>query len=160
MPFNRVDYYLKRPSTGFPQKCENSSYNLYRSTINHLDGKRNEQPIMSCVKDFQISFALDTNEDGNIDSWVSTDSAYPNSADTLRNQVVEVRVFILYQAGQKDRNFLYPLDTCSDNTNGIVIGDSDTGELKCFHLSDEERHYRWQIAKLTVNTLNLKSKER
>ncbi|MBW1975892.1 MAG: PilW family protein [Deltaproteobacteria bacterium] len=160
MPFNRVDYYLKRPTNNFPEKCSNSSYLLYRSTINHGDGRRNEQPIMNCVLDFQVAFALDTNGDGDIDSWVSQEANYPNNAKDIREEVLEVRVFILHQSGQKDMGYTQSLDTCADDTKGIVIGDTATGELKCVHLSNEDRHYRWIVSTLTINTLNLKSRER
>ncbi len=145
MPFNRVDYFLKRPSEGFPERCCPTTYELYRAVINHEDGKRNPQPILDCVKDFQVSFGLDTDSDGDIDLWTSE---IPETASQIRAQVKQVRVFILVQEGSKDISF---------NFRGYIsIGDSDTGELKRFIPDGEEIHYRWKLLKLVVNPINLK----
>ena len=148
-PFNRVDYYLRRPAIGFPEKCCPTTYELYRSTINQSNGKRNPQPILDCVKDFQVSFGLDENEDGFVDKWTST---LPPSASEIRDKVKQVRVFILYQEGSKEKNYNY--------SGTITLGDSDTGSLKTFTPSGEEKNYRWKVIRLVVNPLNLKPLQR
>ncbi len=148
MPFNRVDYYLKRPSS-FPSYCSPNSYVLYRSLIKHSDGSRNEQPILDCVMDFQVSFGLDTNSDGFIDIW---SSGLPSDSSTLRNQVKQVKIFIIYQEGQYDPNFI--------SSSSYTLGDNDTGILSIFTPTDDDVHYRWKILKLAVNPLNLLPQDR
>ncbi len=149
MPFNRVDYYLKKPGTGFPDRCCPTTYELYRATINQSDGRRNPQPILDCVKDFQVVFGLDNNEDGTIDSWSST---LPNSASNVRNRLKQVRVFILYQEGNKDINYSF--------SGRIILGDNDTGTIKSFIPSGDEIHYRWKVMRVVVYPLNLKPQQR
>lgn len=144
MPFNRVDYYLHRPDDGFPDKCSPNSYILYRATIRHADGTRNLQPLLDCVKDFQVAFGLDTDGDGVIDSW---SSVLPIAADEVRSQVKEVRVFILYQEGQRLEH--------EASTTSITLGDAQTGILSSFTPSGEDRHYRWKVLKLVARPLNM-----
>jgi len=149
MPFNRADYYLKKPDTGFPERCCPTTYELYRATINQSNGRRNFQPILDCVKDFQVVFGLDNNEDGTIDSWSST---LPNTASDIRNKLKQVRVFILYQEGSKDINYSF--------SGKIELGDSNTGTIKTFIPSGDEIHYRWKVLRLVVDPLNLKPQQR
>ena len=146
MPFNRVDYYLDRPDDGLPDKCNPSTYILYRATIKHADGTRDPQPLLDCVKDFQVAFGLDTDGDGDIDSW---SSAPPSTPENVRDRVKEVRVFILYQEGQRLEH--------EASTTSITLGDTQTGPLKPnpFTPSGEDRHYRWKVLKLVVRPLNM-----
>ena len=145
MPFNRVDYYLKRPESGFPEKCSPNTYELYRATINQSNGERNEQPVLNCVRDFQVVFGLDTNSDNRIDLW---SSELPNNAPDIRNRVKQIRVFILYQEGKRDPNFTF------DRT--VSIGDSEVGTLKTFTPSGDDIHYRWNVLRVVAYPLNLK----
>lgn len=149
MPFNRVDYYLQRPESGFPDRCCPTTYELYRATINQSNGRRNPQPVLDCVKDFQVAFGLDNNGDGSIDTWSST---LPSSVSSIRNRVKQVRVFILYQEGSKDISYTY--------SGTITLGDSDTGALKTFTPTGDELHYRWKPMRLVVYPLNLKPQQR
>jgi len=152
MPFNRVDYYLDK--SGLPEGCCPTTYVLKRATINHADGKRNAQPVLDCVRDFQVSFGLDTDDDGSIDTWNST---LTDNATVIRDQVKEVRVFILQQEGQL-------LDHEASEVT-ITLGDNDTGTLSSFTPSDgghpgecvkeNEKCYRWKVLKLTVRPMNL-----
>ena len=144
MPFNRVDYYLDAPAGSLPDKCYEHTFLLYRATIDHADGQRNPEPILDCVKDFQVVFGVDNDSDPEIDDWTST---LPNTPEEIRNQVKEVRVFILYQEGQKSDEVI--------STTTITLGDNDTGPLSTFTPAGEERHYRWKILKIAVRPLNL-----
>jgi len=149
MPFNRVDYYLRRPNA-LPDRCNPNTYILYRATIIHEThtgtnkGERAEEPILDCVKDFQVAFGIDTDGDGDIDSW---SSAPPNTPEDVREQIKEVRVLILYQEGQRLEH--------EASTTSITLGDSQTGILSTFAPTGEDRHYRWKVLKLAVRPLNL-----
>jgi len=165
MPFNRVDYYLAKPDS-LPDKCCPSTYILYRANIRHnktpsstLDGTRDPQPIIDCVRDFQVAFGLDTNGDGSIDTW---NSAPPTDPDDIRSQVREVKVFILYQEGQ--------LLNHEATTATIHLGDNDIYSSLGDYLStftpddhgyagqcrkENEKCYRWKVLKLAVRPMNL-----
>ncbi len=141
MPFNRVDYYLKKPNI-LPKRCLPTTYELYRATINQSDGYRDPQPILDCVKDFQVSFFVN---DGVNKKW---QSYLPVSAKDIREQVKLVKIFILYQLGSFDSSYTYPFDN-------ITLGDSDTGPLHTVVLTNKEKHCRWHIIILTIKPLNL-----
>ena len=163
MPFNRVDYFLEYTSN-LPDKCSPNSYILYRATINHntssgtVDGRRSKEPILDCVRDFQVAFGIDPNEDGQIDRWsdqltisatslVDINSNGSLDAEDIRRQVREVRVFILYQEGQRSDEVI--------STSTITLGDGQTGTLSTFTPAGEDQHYRWKVLKVTVRPLNL-----
>ncbi len=103
------------------------------------------QPVLDCVKAFKVAFGLDTNGDGTIDSWSQT---LPSSAQQIRDEVREVRVFVLYHEGGKDPSFTY--------TGSITLGDSSTGTLYSYTPTGDEVHYRWKVATLSVTPLNLR----
>ena len=147
MPFNRVDYYLHKPDDGFPDKCNPSTYILYRATIKHADGTRDPQPLLDCVKDFQVAFALDANGNGQIEPNEWFKELNISEADDVRRQVKEVRVFILYQEGQRLEH--------EASTTSITLGDTQTDTLSTFTPSGEDRHYRWKVLKLVVRPLNM-----
>ena len=150
MPFNRVDYFLHRPSDGMPSRCSPNTYELYRATINQSDGKRNLQPILDCVEDFQVVFGLDTNDNGTIDTW---SSSLPSDLYDLYKQLKQIRVFVIYQEGKKDPKFSF--------SGYISIGDNaTTGVIKKFTPTGDDVHYRWRRAELIVYPVNIIPRER
>ncbi len=142
MPFNRVDYYLKRPSDGMPARCASSTYELYRAFINHDDGRLNPQPVLDCVRDFQVAFF------SNSTGWAPTP---PSSASNQKLGLKEVRVFVLYQEGQKEREALWGANST------VTLGDSSTGTLSTFSPSGDDAYYRWRVKELVVKPMNLGS---
>ncbi len=141
MPFNRVDYYLKKPDTNFPKVCDNDTYILYRATINQSNGERNPQPILECVKDFQLVFLCSNGVNACLDN------AYDE-----RKDLKQVRVFILLQDGKSDPNFEFK--------KTIYIKDNDVDTSKSFTPTGDEVHYRWKLIELIVNPLNINIRER
>ncbi|MBF0319841.1 MAG: prepilin-type N-terminal cleavage/methylation domain-containing protein [Nitrospirae bacterium] len=147
MPFNRADYFLYRDPTNFPAKCNAGTYTLYRGLLNQSNGMRDAQPLLDCVADFQVAFGLDVNNIGVI-TW--TDSALPAQAPDIDYQLKEIRIYILLQEGQFDRDYTYPSST-------ILIGDSDI-TLKNFALSTlsaNYANYKWRVYKLVAKPLNI-----
>lgn len=142
MPFNRVDYYLKRPVDNFPSRCYPESYILYRSTINHGDGKRNDEPLMDCVMDFQVIFGLADN------TW--TNSLASLSANDIRQQVRQVNIAILYHEGKQEDSFYFPGSLSLED-------DPAKATVKTFTPSNlgEAVHYRWEVLKMAIKPMNL-----
>ena len=137
-PFNRVDYYLHAPSSGMPARCAPGTYELYRGQLKHGDGTLNRQPIFDCVKDFQVAFRLEN-------SWNATH--LPSSALDQKEKIKEVRVFVLYQEGEREREAV--------SSGPITLGDSDTGTLSTFTPSGDDAHYNWKVKKISVKPMNL-----
>ena len=169
MPFNRVDYYLKQPASNFPSRCFAGSFILYRASINHGDGGRNEQPLIDCVRDFQVAFGIDTDGDRAVNTWVTNPSL---TAAEIRTQVREVRVFLLYHEGQRDKDFCFSgtinlgdVDIATQlvgNTGFQTLSDTpEEGALSTFTppntppCQDEKTHYRWKVGKLVIKPMNL-----
>jgi hypothetical protein len=153
MPFNRADYYIQRPAT-IPQACAPNTGILYKATINQGDGARNPEPLIDCVADMQVIYRLDTNNDGTIDSTVNNISGL--TAQQVREQVKEVRVYILSHEGERDRSFRYRNST-------IIVGEIFGGILfgRTFNLSStigaDWANYRWKVSTLVVKPRNLAS---
>ena len=154
MPFNRADYYIERPSD-IPQACAPNTGVLYKATINQGNGARNPEPLIDCVADMQVIYRLDANNDGIIDSPPVNDIS-GLTAQQVREQVKEVRVYILSHEGQADSSFRYGNST-------ITVGEFGLG--RTFNLETtigttpgrEWNHYRWKVSTLVVKPRNLAS---
>lgn len=141
MPFNRVDYYLRRPNS-LPARCNPSTYELYRAEITH-NGTRNEQPILDCVLAFQIVAGRDTNGNGTIDQW-SKDLTTLSASDIF-GQVKEINLYILYQEGPKS-----PTEVTENSTVRITYPDNTYDDIQV-----PSKYYRWKLIQMKVKPLNL-----
>lgn len=153
MPFNRADYYVREPDN-MPQRCAPNTGILYKATVNHSDGRLSEIPLLDCVADMQVIFGLDNDGDGDFEPSVSTDG-YSNdisslTAQQIRDQVREVRVYILAHEGQRDINYTYP-------NSSVTVGEFGMGSN--FNLAstiiENWQNYRWKIYTLTIKPKNL-----
>lgn len=158
MPFNRADYYIKTPATTMPTRCATGTGVLYKATVNHggmTAGELREFPILDCVADMQIVYRLDTDGDGIINS--STDDLTGLDANAIREQVKEVRVFILAHEGQRNISYTFTnftgvatCPTCITVGESAVLGqDLDISAITNF------QNYRWKVYTVVVKTNNL-----
>lgn len=159
-PYNRADYYIKRPSSNddISTRCAPGTGILYKaSLINTLsgsnDGKVTRYPLLDCVADMQVVYALDTNGDGGVDFHGNEDELSLLSAATIRERLKEIRVYILTHEGQKDNSFSY--------AGGPTIQLGEFGKGRAYDLSDLEnigtiwKNYRWKIYTLVVIPKNI-----
>ena len=148
MPFNRSDYYIRIPGT-MPAFCAPGTGILYKAVVNHSGGGLSELPVLDCVADFQVLFRLDTNDDGFPDSESNDISAL--SAQAIREQVKEIRVYILTHEGKGDKRF-----TWSSPTITLAAG---TAAQKDVNLSSvigsTYTRYRWKTYTLNVKPKSL-----
>jgi len=149
MPFNRSDYYIRRPTTGMPSTCAPGTGILYKATLNHGDGKLNEMPLIDCVADMQVIFRLDTDNNGSIDT--QTDNISTLTAQQIREQVKEVRVYLLTHEGQYDRTYVSSLP------NPLTIGEFGLGSSFNFdsRIGSTWKGYRWKVHTMVVKPRNL-----
>ncbi len=138
MPYNRLDYYLHKPSV-MPKNCATGTYILYRNA---------SYPVLSCVADFQVGFGLDTNNDGTIDTWTQNLTTY--SALQIRNELKQVRIYVLLQNGVYDRNYTYPFSS-------VFVGNSNLGIGRAFTFNGitNYKHYRWTVISAVITPKNL-----
>ena len=110
MPFNRADYYIRIPAANLPTRCAGGTGILYKATVSHgtggvAAGGLRELPILDCVADMQVIYRLDTDNDGTAE-FVTTSLAGFTAAD-IKDQVREVRAFILTHEGRRDANYTF-----------------------------------------------------
>ena len=150
-PFNRVDYRLYTGSDT-ESECAVGTHTLGRAVMRQSDGVRYSYPLLHCVADFQVGFGLDTTKDGKINNWTQ-DITTLTTAKDARDQLKQVRVYILVQNGTKDKDYEYPHAslTVGETINGTTIG-------RDFNLSTQitdHKLYRWKLIKLVVEPKNL-----
>lgn len=160
MPFNRVDYYLGDFPTYRPSRCYDGTYTLYRSNIvnDSANGGRRKgwelnpkapEPLFDCVMDFQVIYWMDN---GNMLIEAGEGKGYLGAAtpEEIRNQLREVRVYILYHEGGRDESY---------TASQISIEDEFHDPPKIYDPSTfgpGATHYRWQLARIVVKPNNLR----
>lgn len=144
MPFNRSDYYIRKPKDGLPQRCEPSTGILYKGTVNQADGKHNETPLLDCVGYMKAVLVLDVNNDGNLSYGTSLPVASDNAA-AIRSQLRQVRVYIVAQEGQRDPSY--------QSAATINMPDPNFA-LPPFTVPD--RNYRWRVYSLIITPESLR----
>ncbi len=151
-PFNRADYYVRQPATGMPQRCAPGTGVLYKAVMNqNIDGTLNEMPLLDCVADMQVLFRYDPKGYGSA-SLTATSDISTWTAKDIRDEVKEVRVYILTHEGQRDTSFTYPTSTVGVGTEyGTSVGGRN------FDLTGIAywQNYRWKIYTLVVKLDNL-----
>lgn len=158
MPFNRADYYVKRPTTNMPTVCANNTGILYKSTIIHSNGELTAgMPLLDCVADMQVVYGLDNDNTGRVNQHFNAPANIsPVTAADIRSQLREIRVYILAQEGKKDLSYNYPSQT-------IDVGESFDGgttimgrhfDLKTL-IGDDYKYYRWKVYTIVVRPKNL-----
>ena len=150
MPFNRADYYVRRPTTNVPQKCAPDTGILYKGIIRQADGGLSELPLLDCAADMQVIFGLDNDGDGDFEPGAggSTDGYNENifalTAQQIREQVRQVRVYILAHEGQIDMGFDF------NNFNGacshcVLVGEFGLGHSFDLATITGYQHYHWKL---------------
>jgi prepilin-type N-terminal cleavage/methylation domain-containing protein len=173
MPFNRADYYVRRPGT-MPTQCSTDAGTgiLYKATVNHGDdpttaavevaGQLRELPLLDCVREMQVVVGLDMNDDGATGTFydqttlISTEGATAAtanatlaSAEFIRNRLKEVRVYILAQEGQRDASYTSP--------SPIIATDPDTGTVINFDAAASGLlNFRWKVYTIVAKLYNMR----
>lgn len=174
MPFNRTDYFVSVPVSK-PDVCSKDANVgvLYKTTVNHSNGKLLYIPVLDCVADMQVVLGWDLKDsggaagnDGVIDTWsdakgtqttaagsgsfasASDVQAALTSAVTIRNSLKMVKVYILAQNGKKDPTYTSP--------SPIVVGGAgETSLTRSYNLSSEMLNYRWKLYTIVARPKNL-----
>jgi prepilin-type N-terminal cleavage/methylation domain-containing protein len=146
MPFNRADYYIWRGGTttaddGVPDRCALGTGILRKAVLNHSGTFQGGiLPLLDCVADMQVVYRLNT---GAYKDNIST-----LNAQEIREQITEVRVYILAHEGQRDVNYTYP-------NSSITVGEFGMGRDFNLTTIPNWQNYRWKIYTLVVKPNNL-----
>lgn len=153
-PFNRADYYIS--GTAVPQRCAPNTGVLVKAVLPQDGSSPTPLPLLDCVADMQVEYGLDTNADGVLDNPYSNDISSMSAAN-IRAQLLEVRVGILAQEGQRDDSYAYPYDN-------VTVGSAGAGASFVFTSNgftssginaNNFKHYRWKVYNIVVKPKNL-----
>ena len=115
---------------------------------------------MSCVADLQVVYLVDTdNNPATLPVPVNDTSTIMTA--TLRNQLTEVRVYILAHEGQRDPSYKYTVSAddlalCGGSATSIYVGDSNIGQGRCFDFTASNANYHWRLYNIVVRPSNLR----
>jgi Prokaryotic N-terminal methylation motif len=165
MPYNRADYYIRRPAPNdanyrISDSCNPGTGILFKGVVRQSDGKIVEYPLLNCVGDMQVDVELgDAANDAattfSPGETFTSDASVDASA--IRDQLKNVYVYILAQEGKKDLNYLYP-------NNAIQVGDparpASSGKARdsawmSATFGADWRNYRWKVYTIAVHPKNL-----
>lgn len=153
-PFNRADYYVRTTGT-IPRRCAPGTGVLIKAIMSQSDGGFdgvNMLPLLDCVADMQVVAYLDTNNDG---AWdLRSNGLLAANAQTIRDQLEEIRVYILAHEGQRDTSYTHAPGT-------MLVGESAAlGFGRDFDFAASGitnwQNYRWKVYTLVVMPNNLR----
>ena len=150
MAFNRADYFIN--NTNVPARCAAGTGVLYKAVVNQVVGATSFQtalPLLDCVADMQVAYRFDSDGDGYADTAADAIADQPVDAPTAR-QIREMRVYILAQEGQRDRDYTYANNLVRVGEAGIYGRDFDLGAT----ITDWQR-YRWKMYTLIIEPICL-----
>ncbi len=160
MPFNRADYYIRRPAA-IPERCAPNTGILYKGTLNHADGLHTELPLLDCAFNMRVAVGADT---GTVAApapanWTVMPASSAAAAETIRNQVRNIRVYIVAQEGQRDTSYTYtnpnPVPPNCAGLDMICIIDNAFPN-GVFAVTVPDRNFRWKLYTLAATPYNLK----
>lgn len=149
MPFNRADYYVRTPTTP-PPACAPNTGVLYKAYLNQTSGFT-ELPLLDCVADMQVVYGL-----GPVGSTEVNlhQAAPPATAKDIREQVKEIRLYILAHTGRKESGYTHP-------SRQVVVGEDFGGGVvgRSFDLQNVIgtgwQNYHWKLYTIVVRPQNL-----
>ena len=149
-PYNRVDYYVRRPSSAadIPTRCAPGTGILYKAIMSH-GGDFERLPLVECIADMQVVFNVAADGINGVD--VNESGLAGLSAREIRQQLKMVKIYIVAHEGGKDRGFNYANQT-------ITVGEGSGRALDLKNDivgSDDYKHYRWKTYKLVVIPKNI-----
>ena len=180
MPFNRVNYFIARPSdsTKIPSNCAPNTGILYRTSVNHSNGAVTYMPVLDCVADMQVVLGFNFDGTGSANVFANADGSsisgkenrLPGStvdiqqsdivntlkdASTLRDRLKTIKVYVLVQDGRRNPSYVYRNPKNGSQT--IVVGGD--GEASLTHTYDiagnNAVNYNWKVYQITAKPKNL-----
>lgn len=125
--YTSVSYSLSATNT--LSSCAQGTRNLLRAV-----GGGAGAPILNCVADFDVRFELDTNGDGTVDT---AQNSPPATTTQILNQVKNIEMFVLMQAGNKDENL---------NSNETLNLDVTLSKAS---VTEDPSKYRWKVVRIS-----------
>jgi hypothetical protein len=168
MPFNRADYFIRKYDSSVdivPKRCAPNTGVLEKAVVKHSDGSFTYLPLLECVADMQVIYALDNNEDGEFvdgtgtpaDAYSNDITTVPLTAQQIRKRVKQVRVYILSHEGQRDATFTYCPSLNASCSTAFPVGEFGLGNSfdLTTKIGTDYKYYRWKLYTIIVTPNNL-----
>ena len=158
LPYYAVQYLLGGSP---PSICAPGTLNLLRGESKENDPPlpSNRRPLLNCVRDLQVAFGIDSDENGTIDMWdpVEAGNFQVNSYSKklMKKRLKQIRMYILVQLGNRDPDFMYSNPENPASPDSIRVGDSSLGTGRDITLTTDQRRFRWRLLALHVVPKNL-----
>ncbi len=155
-PFNRAEYFIAdNAAYRTPGHCAPNTGVLVKAVVAHDASGTTPTllPLLDCVADMQVVYVLDTDTNPLTPLIPSDDISVGMTAEDIRAQLVEVRVYILGQEGQRDDSYTYRNVLDTTHANEILVG-PDTVTGRYIDLSGS-LNYRWKVYTIVVKPKNL-----
>lgn len=164
MPYNRADYYVRKPTTGMAPRCNPGTGVLVKSVVTQgpTVGKTGyvDYALLDCVGDMQVVFELDTSGVARSGTQSIRATLAGLTAQEIREQLRTVTVYVLTHEGKKDSGFSYPI---IDSNEVIVVSDPKAKSAgRVWKQADMQnifgadwRNYRWKVYAVSVKPKNL-----
>ncbi len=165
MPFNRADYYVRRPavseSVKIPNRCAPNTGILFKAPVSQVDGTlgTNELPLLDCIADMQVVYSLQSASNGVVtdtDTLIDTSTLQPLTAAQIRTELKTIQVYVLTHEGGKDQSYTYPNQyiAVGPSADGINTGSGRKYDLKT-SIGTGWQQFRWKVYRMIVNPSNL-----
>jgi prepilin-type N-terminal cleavage/methylation domain-containing protein len=133
-----------------PSACAPGTSNLLRAESVTSAAPAGGNQLLACVRDFQVSFGLDTDNNGTIDSWDSDGTSSDNTNFTpkeLKKAIKQIKMYILTQASNRDFTYTYP-------NASVRVGEDSISTGHIINLTSDQRRYRWKLVTISVTPRN------
>jgi prepilin-type N-terminal cleavage/methylation domain-containing protein len=172
MPFNRADYFVRRPAAGesvqIPNRCAPNTGILFKALVNQNNGtfadtsgtpRGNELPLLDCVADLQVVYSLQSAVTGVVtdtDTLIDPTTLQPLTAAQIRSELKAIQVYVLTHDGGKDLSYTYPNDhiAVGPSTDGINTGSGRSFDLPGT-IATGWQQYHWKVYRMIVNPTNM-----
>jgi hypothetical protein len=170
VPYYTVKYYLGGTS---PSNCAPGTQSLLRAESRTTTAPSGGDPVMSCVRDFEVAFGITDNDVSTgspdpslaanvpINKWDNGVTASSYSPSELNQRLKQIRVYILVQEGSKDLSYTY----VNPDPNASAPDTIRVGELSLVggttgrdvQLTAAQRNYRWRVLTIVVTPRNIRA---
>lgn len=173
MPFNRADYFVStNPAIRSSGRCAPNTGVLVKAIVSQANGAitpTTTLPLLDCVADMQVQWVGQSGCIPPLPATALNDAAVLPlgvlgpplcTAQMTRQQLQELRVYILTHEGGMDRSYRYQ---AAPPDNIIRVGDPDPANAAlgrnfdlAANIGATWRNYRWKIYTIVVRPENLR----
>ncbi len=127
-------------------RCNVNTYNLVRRLGT---SSTTGEPVLNCVADWKVTFDIDQNDNGILESTETDLSSPPSTNEDIRDKLKRVNIYLLVQEGRYDPDYTFSQVTNCGSNKCVAIGGI---ELK---LPSGYENYRWKAIKLSVKPMGI-----